>query len=598
MKISSYISPNVFARPVANPAATVASPAATPVVSPPLAPRDEAVFWLTAAAEIEHFLMVHYLFASYSLDEGRGGDAADKVRMLKDILRQIAREEMGHLITVQNLLTLLGAPLHLGREHSPHASEIYPFRFALERVSLDSLAKYAIAESPVDRAALDVGLTADELRLYDTELEPRARKSNDGHMVRHVGPLFARLRELFAHDLRDEDFRLDRVSRQARWDDWGYRPHPFPVKDIDLRVLVHTFDQVDSADARRAAVSAIQEIGDQGEEADVDMGDGESHFERFIAAYKLLAEIEQETGTVPVWPVVSDPNVTVAVSSGQGAGDAPDGRITASRTRAWAQLFNLRYRLLLRFLAHALRSEGPVFVREGGQSGDRTPKGLLAYWTFKEMRRLKKIAGKLVQMPLNDAGGETRAGPPFELPYRLDLPPDDTDCWRGHADVFRATENLARELTSTDEDRDDPFLAFLVEDDAGSIAMADLLGSGGSLPASGAAYEFRKVAEILDEAVRGFSVGPPHQAFWRDTDLQQFLASSVNPVKAGDPDGSAIIQRIGLPEENLQRMPRYRPRIAQVRIDYIRNWISRGAPDSQPPGMIGVVSEPEPLPEN
>lgn len=41
--------------------------AAGPMHDPPLAPRDEAVFLLTAAAEIEHALMVQYLYAAYSV---------------------------------------------------------------------------------------------------------------------------------------------------------------------------------------------------------------------------------------------------------------------------------------------------------------------------------------------------------------------------------------------------------------------------------------------------------------------------------------------------------------------------------------------------
>lgn len=160
MRMRSYISPDWFVRPTraSGPGLGIAAAATAPdapVATPALEPRDEAIFWLTTAAEIEHFLMVHYLFAAYSLDPDGAGEELGVVHTLRATLLQIAREEMGHLITVQNLLTLVGGPLHYGREHSPHASEIYPFRFNLERVSGDSLAKYAMAESPIDRAALE-----------------------------------------------------------------------------------------------------------------------------------------------------------------------------------------------------------------------------------------------------------------------------------------------------------------------------------------------------------------------------------------------------------------------------------------------------------
>ena len=83
----------------------------SPLHDPPLAPRDEAVFLLTAAAEIEHALMVQYLFAAYSVRVEPGGPA--ELQVVANLLTEIAREEMGHLVTVQNLLHVVGGPLNL-----------------------------------------------------------------------------------------------------------------------------------------------------------------------------------------------------------------------------------------------------------------------------------------------------------------------------------------------------------------------------------------------------------------------------------------------------------------------------------------------------
>src|SRR5688500_17666867 len=124
--------------------AAVATIAGAPTHDPPLQPRDEATFLLTAAAEIEHALMVQYLYAAFSLRPLTGNPNFARIKAIQEILLQIAREEMGHLITVQNLLTLIGAPLNFGREHSPYASQIYPFRFKLEPVTTHSLAKYVV----------------------------------------------------------------------------------------------------------------------------------------------------------------------------------------------------------------------------------------------------------------------------------------------------------------------------------------------------------------------------------------------------------------------------------------------------------------------
>lgn len=604
MRHCSYFSADLFRRENAIQTLSLAKAAGETerAVTLELTARDEAIFWLTAAAEVEHFLMVHYLFAAYSLDDNLAAGQEVDAKRLRETLTQIAREEMGHLITVQNLLTLIGAPLNFRREHSPYASEVYPFRFKLERVSAGSLAKYTMAESPVDRTELEKGMTAEDLALFDTEIRSAAEASNDGQSIRNVGPIFARLYELFATELVDEDFRLDRADRQARWSDWGYRRHPNAGETPELKVIVHHFHQLDAAEARVAAVCAIEDIGEQGEAADVGIGDGESHFERFLEAYKTLSSIEAE-GVSPVLPVLANPNVTRGSvgTSGRGMVDEmqevilEEGRITNTRSRAWGQLFNLRYRLLLRYLHHAMLSSGPVYMEAAPDVGDRTTKGVLIYWTFKEMRRLSKIARKLVRLPSGQ--DKLTAGPPFELPYTLNLPIDDVDRWAGHADVLRASGGLITEIQAGSDDRDDPFLKYLLEDDAIAQQIANALASGLDLPEDANPTAFKKVAAILDEAVRGFPLGV-HGGFWRDVKLARFL----EPVFFGRPivipgecaEESEVFRLISLPEDDGGRMPRFRPRIDRSRIDFIRTWIEAGAPDNTPPGQIGLKSEPDP----
>src|SRR5438045_480047 len=121
-----------------------------PAHDPPLSLHDEAVFLLHVAAEVEHALLVQYLYAAYSLKkpEEVPADKQGLVRGWKKTLLGIAREEMGHLVTVQNLLRLIGGPLTFDREDYPFRSDLYPFHFRLEPVSKGSLAKYILAEMP------------------------------------------------------------------------------------------------------------------------------------------------------------------------------------------------------------------------------------------------------------------------------------------------------------------------------------------------------------------------------------------------------------------------------------------------------------------
>ena len=197
-----------------------------PAHEPPLAPRDEAVFLLHTGAEIEHALLVQYLYAAYSLKSSKDvpEEHAPKVRAWKKTLLGIAREEMGHLVTVQNLLRLIGAPLTLEREDYPFRSHLYPFHFRLEPLSKASLAKYVVAEMPYMEDPPD-----------DVKEIIIVAATSSLMQVNQVGAIYARVMELLTNPagngratddaaslhLTDEDFVSGIGSQQARYDAWG-----------------------------------------------------------------------------------------------------------------------------------------------------------------------------------------------------------------------------------------------------------------------------------------------------------------------------------------------------------------------------------------
>src|SRR5438874_11066659 len=79
--------------------------------------HDTAVYLLHVAAEIEHALMVQYLYAAYSVGgPGVSGELHELVRSWREVILGIAKEEMGHLITVQNILRVIGGALHPERQ--------------------------------------------------------------------------------------------------------------------------------------------------------------------------------------------------------------------------------------------------------------------------------------------------------------------------------------------------------------------------------------------------------------------------------------------------------------------------------------------------
>jgi hypothetical protein len=587
---------------------------------PPLEPRDEAVFLLTAAAEVEHALMVQYLYAAYSLRVLDGEPNFQQLKELQDLILQIAREEMGHLATVQNLLHLIGGALNFNREHSPYASDVYPFRFKLEPLTLDSLAKYVVAESP---GLLPPDFPPADRELYE-QIRADAQRSNDGREVRHVGPIFARLEALFANDasgIRNEDFRQDTMPFQAKFDDWGFEPR---TAQSGERLIIETLEAADLARLRQAAVKAVGDIARQGEGFDLPQagpGQSESHFERFFQIYKLFKALSGDGNVRLTWPAAENPNTTSTAPDETAAGGAgrmrvmemvleahaSKGRITHPRTRAWAHLFNLRYRMLLTYFSHFLRLNQELYVGTGARQGDRTQRGLLLIWTFDEMRRIKKIAGKLVRLPKDDPPGTVNAGPPFELPYTLNLPDREADRWRAHLDVSRAAVRLVREKlrVAGSPDASDEFLEDLLRLDEEAQAIMLSVSKNEDVPESALPTDFKKVVLILEEAVRGFDIGA-HRSFWDGITREQFLNGGLHPLVPQlikrNPDGSfnadesPLVRRIEHADAR-QRMPRLRPKVPAARQQFIRQWIQGGCPDNVPPNTPGIARERNPAPE-
>jgi rubrerythrin len=597
--------------------------AKVPMHDPPLEPRDEAVFLLTAAAEIEHALMVQYLYAAYSLRVVESDPVFPKLKPLQDLLLQIAREEMGHLATVQNLLHLLGGPLNFNREHSPYASEIYPFRFKLEPLTLDSLAKYVVAESPIP---LPADFPQADQELYE-QIKVDARRSNDGRDVQHVGSIFARLDEIFAggeQGVKDEDFRLDTATLQAKFADWGFEPkNPASGPPTGEKLIVESVEATDVAQVRAAVRGAVRAIGQQGEGFDLPPGapgQTESHFERFFfQIYKPFKDLSADNSLPLTWPLAETPNTTTApppedtklrqmhmLDSIVESHDTK-GRITNRRTRAWAHLFNFRYRNLLAYFAHFLRLNQQLYVVDSGPNqGNQTARGLLLIWTFNEMRRLKKIAGKLVQLPKDDPPSGVNAGPPFELPYSLNLPDREADRWRTHLDVSRAIVRLIRDelCFAGAPDERDGFLEDLLKLDEQAQTIMQSLAKDQTVPETSLPTNFKKVVLILEEAVRGFDIGA-HKTFWDGVTRDRFIEGGFplvpELVKKNDdgtfdfdPDKSKLIQRLEGTSGN--RMPRFRPAVPESRIKFIRQWIQDRCPEDTS-GESFNVHERNPLPE-
>ncbi len=378
--------------------ASLAAPAAaTPGVDPEISTiRDQAIFLLHVAAEVEHALLIQYLYALFTAPAGA-------TTAWVDDMWDIAIQEMGHLITIQNVLTALRAPLNLEREDYPFRRGYYPFEFSLEPFSLKTLARYTLAEMP----ETGHGLAPQQLA------DLRKDAQTDAGGVTSVGKLYAQLISVIGR-VDAIDFLGDPgFAYQAAPTEWQGSESDDPDAIIVRRIK-----------SRDDAERALHAVAIQGEGDGLTTG---SHFHKF---WKIYSEFK--AAPLAVADIASNPNTS---------GQEPGGEITDPRTRDWAHLFNLQYRLLLHGIAHSLRTPASHGAR----------KVLVTDVAFRHMHRVADIAEVLTSLPLK-SGGSTNAGPPFELPYLLSASTDDLGNWLTLRDILAASGSLASQLLASEQD--------------------------------------------------------------------------------------------------------------------------------------------------
>jgi hypothetical protein len=170
-----------------------------------------------------------------------------------------------------------------------------------------------------------------------------------------------------------------------------------------------------------------------------------SHFDRLIRIYQQYPE---PVDWIPFRPVPTNPNTLISPSS---EALLERGRITHPVSRLWAQLSNVRYRMLLLDIAHTLHLEGPMEE----MNGSPTMRGSLRDCAFLEMRGqpragLRGVSRRLVQLPLKTevSSQEQAAALPFELPFTLTLPDRDLDRWRLHLALIESAHSLIEQIES------------------------------------------------------------------------------------------------------------------------------------------------------
>ena len=375
-------------------------------------PREEAEFLLQAASEVEHQFIVQYLYALFSLDFAEGGEIAEQS---STHLLQIAKEEMGHILTVQNALLLIGAEPYLVRERTPPADP-QPFPLMLEPAGLPFVSRFLVAESPVDAEL------PDDLG----DLKKR---------IEHVGALYAMIYWLFqdsdapqepwmlppimlpsGQHLRPGDYNADtaRVANLLNTaSDWiaSGGIHVLPALATPLG------NPAEMADAARRALFDVALQGEGPTDAGDDAPEETSHFHRLLGLYMRIRDAGQ--GLKLALDVPVDPHTRRA---GETDPEQEPGLITDNSALLHARFFDLRYSILM--LEIFLSVKIPRTKLADGVPVRRT---LARRAITVEMRRgIGPLGFRLVTLPLKESQNGVAppfAGAPFGLPP--DLFPDN-----------------------------------------------------------------------------------------------------------------------------------------------------------------------------
>jgi CDGSH-type Zn-finger protein len=447
--------------------------------------REELIYLLSQAAELEHGLACVYLFAAHSLksDADEGGLTVDQARMVRSWKRRMARvaiEEMLHLAQVANMLTAVGGAPHFRRSNFPLPSDAFPFgiELSLEPFSRELIERFVCYEMPEDGVLAPERQPAyDEIRARVVRAAPAAEALMPTHCAVEPFPVdFATVGE-FYHKIASGFATIPEDVLFI-----GPREAQANARYVDLDgELVAVVD-------RESALRAIEMIVQQGESPTSDHPDAHfCVFDSIRVEYEQEVERAQAAGEPfePVRPVLANPMTHFYGDTSQGA------ILRDELTHNVADLYNVGYEtmllMLLRFFAHTDESEHELEV--------------LSRQTLRMMASVLRPLGEaLTKMPAGPPYPGRTGGAGFGYNRDVHLLPHKESAW-----IFFA-ERLGQLATKAAYIRTHFEVPPEIEEAA--AALQDIAARIGALSRAGYAGTAAAIAEL--ERPAGMTIAPEH----------------------------------------------------------------------------------------
>jgi CDGSH-type Zn-finger protein/uncharacterized Fe-S cluster protein YjdI len=335
--------------------------------------REDLMYLLNEAAEVEHNLMCCYLFAAFSLkteEDGIDAATAGEIAAWKRVLIGVAIQEMTHLVLANNLLMAIGGAPHLGRPNFPVAPGHHPADIvvALRRFDLETLTHFIFLERPEGVVRSDgVGFAASDKVHYRREAAGRCFMPS-AQDYQTVGE--------FYRALRNGCIELAQTLGEATLFCGD------PAQQVDAALV--SLEGLRAVTDLSSALAAIDTIVEQGEGSPADAE--HSHYRQFLG---VDAAFRQRLAKDPAF----DPARPVAANPVMRNPPQPQGRTYINHPEAAPLLdyANALYGMMLRCMA------------QGFADTDRDRKKRLIDAGIETMYALSPLAQALTRLPASSS---------------------------------------------------------------------------------------------------------------------------------------------------------------------------------------------------
>jgi len=296
--------------------------------------REQLLFNLYEAAELEHNLMCTYLYAAFSLRtgdaEGLRPNEAQAVAGWRKTILQIAIEEMGHLTAVWNISAALGGAPRFGRANFPLDAGLLPAGIVVKLAPFGEpvLQHFVHLERPENSTEPDGRGFLPELQFSRQGQQRRLTPMVTDYQT--VGEFYAQLGACL------QQFAEQHGEHVAFCGDPALQLSQSEVPLFGAKPVI----------CSKTALAAFTAIREQGEGAPEHSDT--SHFSRFRSMHaELLALQAQNPDFSPAFPAAHNPVLRRPLR--------PEGRVwiedeTAAKT---VDVANSAYALMLRLLAYS-----------------------------------------------------------------------------------------------------------------------------------------------------------------------------------------------------------------------------------------------------